>query len=61
MFYLLETVLAPVWVWLIFSEAPTQASLAGGVLLIATLAAHSAWQMAAGRRKRADLAVRHPP
>ena len=24
MFYLLETVFAPVWVWLIFSEAPSR-------------------------------------
>ena len=30
MFYLLETVLAPVWVWVIFSEVPTRNSLIGG-------------------------------
>lgn len=60
MFYLLETVLAPIWVWLIFSEVPTDASLAGGAILIVTLIAHSAWQIAQGRRRRATPALRHP-
>jgi drug/metabolite transporter (DMT)-like permease len=60
MFYLLETVLAPVWVWLIFSEAPTQASLTGGLILIVTLVAHSIWQLAENRRRRAALGLRHP-
>ena len=45
MFYLLETVLAPVWVWMIFGEAPTRLALAGGALLIASLFAHSWWQL----------------
>jgi hypothetical protein len=27
MFYLLETILAPIWVWMIFAEAPTQRGL----------------------------------
>ncbi|MBB3382637.1 MULTISPECIES: DMT family transporter [unclassified Rhizobium] len=44
MFYLLETILAPIWVWLIFSEAPANMTLAGGAILILALAAHSLWQ-----------------
>lgn len=60
MFYLLETVLAPVWVWMIFSEAPSSATLAGGLILILTLIAHSLWQLNEGRKRRAALAVRHP-
>lgn len=44
MFYLLETVLAPVWMWLIFREAPTTATLFGGTIIVAALAAHSAWE-----------------
>ena len=60
MFYLLETVLAPIWVWMIFSEVPTQASLIGGAILISALIAHSVWQLAEGRKRRAALAVRHP-
>jgi drug/metabolite transporter (DMT)-like permease len=60
MFYLLETVLAPVWVWLIFSEAPTTRSLIGGVILIVALVAHSLWQLVEGRRRRAARVLRHP-
>jgi drug/metabolite transporter (DMT)-like permease len=60
MFYLLETVLAPVWVWMIFAETPTRNSLIGGAILIVTLIAHSLWQLHEGRKRRADLAVHHP-
>ncbi|MQB43543.1 DMT family transporter [Rhizobium sp. ICMP 5592] len=44
MFYLLETILAPIWVWLIFAEAPSNMTLTGGLVLILALAAHSLWQ-----------------
>ncbi|MFC5583771.1 DMT family transporter [Nitratireductor kimnyeongensis] len=61
MFYLLETVLAPVWVWLIFSEVPSRATLIGGTILIVTLVAHSLWQLHSGRKRRlAQGVVRHP-
>ncbi|MBX4869736.1 DMT family transporter [Rhizobium bangladeshense] len=48
MFYLLETVLAPIWVWLIFAETPAAMTLVGGSILVATIAAHSLWM---ARRK----------
>ncbi|WP_309086089.1 DMT family transporter [Chelativorans sp.] len=60
MFYLLETVLAPVWVWLLFAEAPTRQSLVGGAILILALVAHSLWQLYSGRRRRAASVLRHP-
>lgn len=61
MFYLLETVLAPVWVWMIFDEVPTTASLVGGAILIVTLVVHSLWQLTHGwRRRRAAGIIRHP-
>lgn len=60
MFYLLETVFAPVWVWVIFSETPTRNSLIGGTILVVTLVAHSLWQLHEGRKRRAALAVVHP-
>ncbi|MGX9144018.1 DMT family transporter [Mesorhizobium sp. 128a] len=60
MFYLLETVLAPVWVWMIFAETPSRNSLIGGAILIVTLVAHSLWQLHEGRKRRAALAVVHP-
>ena len=60
MFYLLETVFAPIWVWIVFTEVPTNASLIGGAILIVTLIAHSCWQILQGRRRRPTLAPRHP-
>lgn len=45
MFYLLETILAPVWVWMIFAEVPAMRALAGGAILVLALVAHSVWQM----------------
>ena len=60
MFYLLETVLAPVWVWLIFTEVPTTQSLIGGAILVVALILHSLWQLREGRRRRAAAAMRHP-
>jgi len=56
MFYLLETVLAPVWVWMIFSEVPSTNSLIGGAILIIALVAHSTWQLLEGRRRRMPVA-----
>jgi drug/metabolite transporter (DMT)-like permease len=60
MFYLLETVLAPVWVWMIFAEMPSRNSMIGGVIIIVALIAHSLWQLHDGRKRRAASAVRHP-
>lgn len=60
MFYLLETVLAPVWMWMIFAEMPSRNSLIGGAILIVTLVAHSLWQLHEGRKRRATFAVSHP-
>lgn len=60
MFYLLETVLAPVWVWMIFSETPSRNSLIGGAILVAALVAHSLWQLLEARRRKPVRAVAHP-
>lgn len=54
MFYLLETILAPVWVWIVFSEVPAAQALIGGAILVLALVAHSAWQMR--RRQHPQLA-----
>lgn len=45
MFFLLETVLTPVWIWLLFAEAPTSEVLKGGTIVIVTLVAHSFWRL----------------
>ena len=41
MFYLLETVLAPIWVWLVVAEEPSKGSIVGGAVILLTLALHS--------------------
>ncbi len=50
--YLIETVLAPVWMWMIFAERPSDLSLVGGALIVATLAAHAFVELAAQQRTR---------
>ena len=50
MFFLLETVLTPVWVWMLFGEAPTKLVLIGGSLVIVTLVAHSIWRLSSTLR-----------
>lgn len=47
MFYLIETVLAPVWVWIVFAETVSGATLAGGAIVLAAILAHSLWSMRA--------------
>ncbi|NDW04124.1 DMT family transporter [Jiella pacifica] len=50
--YLIETVLAPIWMWMIFTERPSPLSLVGGALIVATLAAHALAELAARRRMK---------
>jgi drug/metabolite transporter (DMT)-like permease len=50
MFFLLETVLTPIWMWLIFNEVPRTASLMGGVVIFVALLGHSIWKL----QERAD-------
>jgi drug/metabolite transporter (DMT)-like permease len=51
MFYLLETILAPVWIWMIFAETPSPMTLLGGLVMILTLGSHSLWQARLKGRK----------
>ncbi|MFW6076759.1 MAG: DMT family transporter [Hyphomicrobiales bacterium] len=44
MFFLLDTMLTPIWIWLIFAELPTPVSLLGGTIVIVTLTMHSLWR-----------------
>jgi drug/metabolite transporter (DMT)-like permease len=47
---MLETVLGPVWVWLVLSERPGAASLAGGALILAALLTNALVDLVAARR-----------
>ena len=49
MFFLLDTILTPVWVWMLFSEVPTVQSFVGGVIVIVALLAHSVWRYRSGK------------
>ena len=41
LFFLLETIIGPIWVWLIIKEQPSIETLQGGVIIITTIAVHS--------------------
>jgi drug/metabolite transporter (DMT)-like permease len=41
LFFLLETIIGPIWVWLIIKEQPSIETLYGGTIIIATIATHS--------------------
>lgn len=48
MFFLLETVLTPVWIWMLFDEKPSLHVTSGGLIIIATLLVHSIWRVRQG-------------
>ncbi len=41
LFFLLETIIGPIWVWLIIKEQPSIETLQGGIIIILTIAIHS--------------------
>ena len=41
LFFLLETILGPIWVWLIIHEQPSMETIIGGIVIISTITAHS--------------------
>ena len=41
LFFLLETIIGPIWVWLIIREQPSVETLQGGLIIIITIAIHS--------------------
>ena len=42
LFFLLETTLGPLWVWLVIKEQPSIETITGGFVIIVTIAIHSA-------------------
>ena len=45
LFFLLETIVGPIWVWLIIKEQPSIETLQGGAVIIATIATHSFFKL----------------
>ena len=41
LFFLLETIIGPIWVWLVIKEQPSLETLQGGLVIITTIASHS--------------------
>ena len=41
LFFLLETIIGPIWVWMIIKEQPSIETIQGGVIIISTIAIHS--------------------
>ena len=52
MFFLLETVLTPIWMWGVFAEVPSTLAFVGGTIVIVSLALHSAWKVSVSNRIR---------
>ena len=58
MFFLLETLFAPLWVWFIFAEKPTWAVTVGGTVVVVTLLAHSIWRLQSTLQKKPATSIR---
>ena len=41
LFFLLEVILGPIWVWLVITEKPSLETLFGGIIILITIAIHS--------------------
>ena len=41
LFFLLETIIGPIWVWLIIKEQPTLETIFGGIIILLTIGIHS--------------------
>ena len=41
LFFLLETIIGPIWVWIIIKEQPSTQTILGGIVIIITIAIHS--------------------
>ena len=45
LFFLLETIIGPIWVWFIIKEQPSIETLYGGAIIITTIAIHSFYKL----------------
>ena len=51
LFFLMETILGPLWVWLVILEKPSIETIIGGILIIITIAIHSALSLSLSLKK----------
>ena len=53
---LLESILGPVWVWLVLGEQPATRTFIGGAIILSTLAINAAWVLKSAKlRKKAAI------
>lgn len=52
LFYLLETVLAPVWVYFVFTEKPNPETIIGGSLILIAMIVHTIMDIRLNRKRR---------
>ena len=52
LFYLMETVMAPLWVWFIFNEMPSQNVFIGGSVVIIAISGHGIWELRQSTRRK---------
>lgn len=52
LFYLLETVLAPIWVWMVFFEVPGTGAMIGGAIVLIAMLAHTMVEISQRRQRR---------
>ena len=51
-FFVLETILGPLWVWLIIHEQPTTKTIIGGICIILIIAAHTFSELIENKKKK---------
>ena len=45
LFFLLETIIGPFWVWMVIKEQPSIETIQGGLIIILTIAIHSYYKL----------------
>ena len=45
LFFLLETIVGPIWVWMVIKEQPSLETIQGGIVIILTIAIHSSLKL----------------
>jgi len=45
LFFLLETIIGPIWVWIVIKEQPSIETIQGGLIIILTIAIHSFFKL----------------
>jgi len=57
MFFLLDTVFTPLWIWLIFGEAPSERAVIGGLTIMLSLCFLGLWRIRRSRPEAAHATV----